>query len=115
MKHVLFVLLAATAHAQVVETKTPEGLTVWVAPRPGLPRVTALLVVRGGAALDPKELPGMSEALAYTLAEGTRTRSAEKLAEAAQAAGGELRADWSPDAISLEASGLGDHAGELVA
>src|SRR5437763_1359936 len=93
MKHVLFLgllLLGAEARAQVVESKTPEGLTVWTAPRPGLPRVTALLVVRGGATADPRDLPGLSEVLAYTLTEGTHSRSAQKLAEDAQAAGGEL-------------------------
>jgi predicted Zn-dependent peptidase len=115
MKHVLFFwLAAASAHAQVVESKTPEGLTVWVAPRPGLPTVTALLAVRGGAGMDPKELPGVSEVLPFAVAEGTRSRSAQQIAEEAQGAGGDLRADWSPDAISLEASGVSDRAGTML-
>jgi predicted Zn-dependent peptidase len=123
MKHVLFsvkrvlflaLLWPALAPAQIVESRTPEGLTVWVAPRPGLPRVTALLLVRGGATLDPKGLPGMSEVLAYALTEGTTSHSAREIAEAAQAAGGELRADWAADAITLEASGLSDSSGSLL-
>jgi zinc protease len=111
----VLIALAGGARAQVTESKTPEGLTVWVVPRPGLPRVTAELTVRGGAAMDPKELPGMSEVLAYTLAEGTRTRSAQKIAEDAQAAGGELRADWSPDAITIEAGGTSDGTAAMLA
>jgi predicted Zn-dependent peptidase len=115
VKLIFLLLLATGARAEVVESKTPDGLTVWVVPRPGLPRVTALLTVRGGSTSDPKELAGMSEVLAYTVAEGTRTRSAQKIAEDAQAAGGELRADWSPDAVAMEASGVSDHAGEMLA
>jgi zinc protease len=116
MKRVLLAVLLwpAAAQAQVTATRTPEGLTIWVAPRTGLPKVTALLVVRGGAASDPKGLEGMSELFAYTLAEGTHTRSAQKIAEDLQEVGGELRADWTPDAVTLEASGLSDGAGRML-
>ena len=99
---------------EVSESKTPEGLTVWVARRAGLPKASVLLVVRGGAGVDPKGLEGMSEVLAYTLAEGTRTRSARQIAEELQAVGAELSADWSPDALYLEAAGLSDGVGRMI-
>jgi predicted Zn-dependent peptidase len=116
LKHVLLALICVPfpARAQVVESRTPEGLTVWVAPRPGLPKVTALLVVRGGAAADPRGLEGMTELLAYTVAEGTRSRSAQQIAEDLQEVGGELRADWTPDDISLEVTGLSDGLGRML-
>jgi zinc protease len=99
---------------EVSESTTPEGLTLWVARRAGLPKASALLVLRGGAGADPKGLEGMSELLAYTLAEGTRTRSARQIAEELQAVGAELSADWNPDALFLDASGLSDGTGRMI-
>jgi predicted Zn-dependent peptidase len=114
MRVLISLLLCASAFAEVRETKTAEGMTVWVAPRPGVPKLSATLVVRGGAAGDPRGLEGMSELFAYTIAEGTRSKSAEQLAQAAQSLGGELRVDFTPDAIVISASALSDGADKLI-
>ena len=38
---------------KIVQSKTAEGLTVWLVPRPGFPKLVAILAVRGGTAADP--------------------------------------------------------------
>lgn len=91
---------------QVVESKLPNGLTVWVVQRPGFPKVTALLAVRGGSAADPAQLPGLSDVLTETLKGGTATRSAQKIAQELQAVGADLSVSSSNDATFVDVSGL---------
>jgi zinc protease len=99
-----------------IEQSTLEGgLTLWVVARPGLPRVAAVLAVRGGTAADPRGLEGASEVLAEVLKAGTATRSARQLAEAMQAAGGSLEVQADDDAIFLSASVLARGAGDALA
>jgi zinc protease len=100
--------------AHVLRSVTPEGLTVWLVPRPGFPRVTAVLTVRGGTAADPKGAEGISELLAATLTEGTSSRSAQQVAEELQAVGGSINADPGTDAIYLLADGLSRGAERII-
>jgi zinc protease len=87
-------------HAPKVEVKKlPNGLTLWLVPRPGFPKVALALAVRGGLAADPKDLPGLSELLTATLDQGTKTRSARETAEAIQAAGGDLSGNARADCM----------------
>jgi zinc protease len=98
----------------VVKSRLPEGLTVWVVPRPGFPKADVLLVVRGGMAADPVGQEGMTGLLATGLRDGTAKRSAKAIAEELQAVGGELTTAGSEDAIQLGASGLASGVGRLV-
>jgi len=84
----------------------PNGLTVWVVPRPGFPKVSAVLAVRGGLAADPAALPGLSSLLATTLKEGTARRTSRRIAEELQEIGGDLSVSASADAVYLRASAL---------
>lgn len=61
-----------------------NGLTVVHSPKPGVPLVSAELVLRAGQSADPASHPGLAGFTAAMLQEGTQTRSA--LALAAQAA-----------------------------
>ena len=85
---------------------TPEGLTVWLVPRAGIPKVSAVLAVRGGLSADPRGAEGISELLAEGLKEGTATRTGRQLAEALQAVGGTLSVEAGYDALYLSADGL---------
>lgn len=85
----------------VQQEKLSNGLTVWLLPRTGFPKVTFLLTVRGGFTADPQDRPGITEFLADALNQGTKTRTAKQIAEQIQAAGGELRIEPSPDAITV--------------
>ena len=57
---------------------------------------------------------GLAELLAGELTEGTKSRSAQKIAEELQAVGGELSARNSDDAIYLSGSALPGGTGKLV-
>ena len=92
-----------------------NGLTVWLVPRPGLPKLTALLAVRGGMASDPDELAGLAEVLAQTVKAGTTSRSARHIAEELQGVGGELSAQAWSDVIVLQGDALSEGGPTLLA
>src|ERR1700733_9938202 len=111
-KPVAFFTVAALAlAAQTVDrTKPPEtppipsyklppistvtlanGLTVILIQDARFPLVTARLNFPAGSKFDPKELPGLSEAVATLLIEGTRTRTSRQISEEVDAIGGSLK------------------------
>ena len=63
---------------QVEIKKLDNGLTLWLVPRPGFPKVAFALAVRGGMAADPKDRAGLSQLLVATVDQGTKTRSAKQ-------------------------------------
>jgi len=58
-----------------------NGLTVIHHHKPGVPLVSAELVVRSGSAANPDDLPGLAGFTAQMLEEGTATRSAPQIAD----------------------------------
>lgn len=99
---------------QIKSIKTPEGLQVWLVRRPGLPKVSAVLAVRGGTAADPPGQEGTAEILAEVLKNGTARRSARLIAEDMQTIGGDLATDTSDDAIYVTASALSSGLGPMI-
>jgi predicted Zn-dependent peptidase len=99
----------------IAQSKTPEGLTVWIVRRPSFPRVAAVLAVRGGAAVDPADLPGIASLLATTVKAGTETRSSRQITDELQAIGGEIRAEATVDGIFLTATGPSAGVDRLLA
>lgn len=51
--------------------RLPNGLTVYLSPNPGLPRVTAWISVRAGSKHDPADSTGMAHYLEHMLFKGT--------------------------------------------
>ncbi len=100
--------------AEIAQSTLANGLTVWLVPRPGVPKVTAILVVRGGTAVDPAGDAGISEVFAAALKSGTATRSARQIAEELQAVGGEIGTGVNDDAIFLNVDGLSSGTGTLL-
>lgn len=93
-----------------------NGLTVWVVPREGLPRVDFVLAVRGaGYAADDKDHPGFANLMAGLLNEGSAKRDSRAIAEAAQGMGGSVAASAAVDGIVVSANALASHAGEMAA
>lgn len=78
------------------EKTLDNGLRVIVVARHGSPLVTAELNVLSGGEVDPEKLPGLADFTAALLTQGTKTRSAPQIAQAAEALGGSLAAtaDW---------------------
>lgn len=86
--------------------KLDNGLTVWLVSRPGFPKVSFSIVVRGGLAADPQDRPGLSQLLGNTIDQGTKTLNAKQIAQQLQAAGGDLSTNPGKDSILLSVSVL---------
>jgi zinc protease len=91
---------------QVTTQKLANGLTLWLVPRPGFPKVSCTLAVRGGFSADPQDLPGLAELLTATVDQGTATRNARQIAEEVQTAGGDLNARAGSESLTLSTSVL---------
>ncbi len=86
-----------------------NGLRVVTIERHDLPFVTLRCVVKAGAEADPAQTAGTAQLVSALLNQGTSSRSAEKIAEAIDRAGGTIDtgADW--DTSYAELSMLSDH------
>ena len=84
----------------------PNGLTLIVAPRRGLPVVAANLVIRTGSDSNPKDSPGLANFTAAMLDQGTMTRSAPQLADEVAQLGASLTAASTMDASTLATRSL---------
>ncbi|MFG6467499.1 M16 family metallopeptidase [Roseateles sp. BYS87W] len=93
----------------------PNGLTVIHAPKPGLPLVSASLVLRAGQAANPADRPGLASFVAAMLPEGTATRSGQQLAESLASLGATLQAQAGAEDARLEFSSLKASAREGLA
>jgi zinc protease len=92
-----------------------NGLTVIHSPKPGLPLVSATLTVRAGQGANPVDQPGLAGFVSAMLPEGTTTRSAQQIAEAAAALGATLTAQAGSEEARVEFSGLKASAREGLA
>jgi len=72
----------------VTEKKLTNGLTLWFVPNAAFPKVTFVLVIKGGIEQDGVDHAGVSELLAGMLNQGTKNRTAKRIAEELQNAGG---------------------------
>ncbi|HEY2472864.1 MAG TPA: pitrilysin family protein [Terracidiphilus sp.] len=99
----------------VKTAKLDNGLTVWLVSEPGFPKVALTLIVKGGDASDPADKAGISDLLARTVNQGTRTRNARQIAQDIQAAGGDLSVNAGKDSIALSTSFLSSKAEKALA
>jgi zinc protease len=89
---------------QPVEKTLANGLRVIFVPKHDLPLVAASVMVRTGAAADPKTQAGLSSLVSTVLTKGTKTRSAEEIARGVEALGATLESNTSWDAMSVDIS-----------
>lgn len=74
-------------------TLITDGLTLITAHLPGRPLLYGQLIVRGGAAVEPAHLAGVSVLMARAMTEGTAHRDGVELTEAAERLGAEVEAE----------------------
>lgn len=88
---------------QPVEQTFKNGLRVIVVERPGMPLVTAALLIKNGGEVDPDNLPGVAKMTAALLTEGTKKRTAPQIAEEVEALGGRLnaKAAWDVSGVNV--------------
>ncbi|WP_020654615.1 M16 family metallopeptidase [Massilia niastensis] len=104
-----------TPAPKIAKKTLPNGLSVWVVQRDGLPRVDYVLAMRGaGFAADSPAQAGFAGLLAAMLNEGTTKRDSRAIAEAAQGMGGEVAASPAADGILLSANALTSQAGAMM-
>jgi predicted Zn-dependent peptidase len=95
---------------QVNAQTLSNGLTLWLVARPGFPKVSFAVAVRGGLASDPKERPGLAQLITDAIDQGTKTRTAKQIAEELQAAGGDLTGEAGSDSLVVATSVLSSKA-----
>jgi zinc protease len=84
-----------------------SGLEIRAVAHRAVPLVSASMLVRGGSATDPDELPGLTALTADLLDEGTDGLDALAIADAVARIGGELDLDVGYDAVLLTLTMLG--------
>jgi zinc protease len=86
--------------------KLPNGLTVYAIEHREQPVVSIRLLIGAGAAADPADLPGVASFTADLLMQGTTSRDATELAQAAEEVGGTIEASADMESTTIGASFL---------
>ena len=97
------------------EKTLANGLRVIVAPKPGLPLVSASLRIPAGSSLDPKDKAGLAAMTADLVTRGTDTRSATEIASQIESLGAAIGAGAGPDATDVSISTLSSRASQAFA
>jgi zinc protease len=86
------------------QKKLANGMSVIAVERPGLPVITAGLIIRAGAEADPAKLGGLAQFTGGLLTRGTTKRGATQIAEDLEDHGASLKidADWDQTLALLE-------------
>jgi zinc protease len=94
--------------------KLPNGLEVVLIDDARFPMVTARLNFAAGSKFDPKDIPGLSEAVGTLLTEGTKTRNSRQISEEIDGIGGSLNGFTGPDALTVAGSALSENLSTLL-
>jgi zinc protease len=100
--------------ATPVSEMLPNGLTLILNERRGLPIVAANLVLRTGSDANPLDKPGLASFTAAMLDEGTATRNALQIADEVAQLGASLGIGSSMDATTLSVRSLSKNFGAAV-
>ncbi len=92
-----------------------NGLTVVHIPKPGLPLVSASLVVRAGQVANPQDKPGLASFTATMLQEGTSTRSSQEVADQIANLGATLTPGAGAESARIDVSSLKANFGASLA
>ena len=103
MKTAAFLLLAATALTaadprlpQYTREQLPNGVVIYLLPKPSVPLVNFRILVRGGVESEPVGLSGIAAATAQLLRSGSARRTATQFSEELDSLGGTFQAAVTP-------------------
>ena len=98
------------------ETYTlPNGMRVTLVPYGNIPKVTVSLAIRAGNLNEPQEVLGVADITGELLKEGTKTLSAQALAEAAARMGSSLNVTVGADESAVDVDVLSEYGSGAVA
>jgi len=98
----------------VLESTLPNGLRVVMVEDPRFPLATIRLTFQAGSKYDPKDTPGLAEAVGTLLIEGTKTRTARQISEEVDGLGGSIGGDAGADSLTVAASSLSENLNRLL-
>jgi zinc protease len=98
----------------VFESALPNGLNMVLVEDARFPLVTARLNFAAGSKFDPPDLPGLAEAVASLLTEGTAARTSRQISEQVDSIGGALSAAAGPDALTIAGNALSENLPALL-
>jgi zinc protease len=98
----------------IYETKLPNGLGIVLVEDARFPLVTVRLNFQAGSKFDPKDMPGLTEAVATLLVEGTKTRTARQISEETDSLGGTLGGSAGADSLTVSGSALAENLPKLL-
>jgi len=98
-----------------VERTLSNGLQVIAVRYATVPKITAMLTVRAGLALDPAGQAGLAQFVADTAQEGTTTRSSEQLKRDVFAMGATLSGFAGQDSTTFQMRGLSESMPRMLA
>ncbi len=96
----------ATTPLSPTEETLPNGLRLIVIERPGLPLVSAALLLQSGAEADPKSGAGLANLTAALLTQGTASHTATEIAREVESLGATLKATAAWDGSIVELTTL---------
>ena len=92
----------------------PNGMRVTLVPYGNIPKVAVSLAVRAGNLNEPQDVLGVADITGELLKEGTKTLSAQALAEAAALMGSSLSVTVGADETAIDVDVLSEYGGRAV-
>src|SRR3984893_2338421 len=94
--------------------RLPNGMRVTLVPYGNIPKVAVSLAVRAGNLNEPQDVLGVADITGELLKEGTKTLSAQQLAEAAAQMGSSLSVTVRDDESAIDMDVLSEYGGQAV-
>src|SRR6202790_1338714 len=92
----------------------PNGMRVTLVPYGNIPKVAVSLTIRAGNLNEPQDVLGVADITGELLKEGTKTLSAQALAEAAARMGSSLSVTVGADETAIDVDVLSEYGGRAV-
>jgi predicted Zn-dependent peptidase len=93
----------------------PNGLKVTLVPYGDVPKVTVSVIVRSGNLNERENQTWLADLTGDLMKEGTKTRSAEQVAQQAAGMGGAVSVEVGPDQTEISSDALSEFAPKIVA